>query len=78
MKFIDSEVRQETVAEFQKSQAVRLVDVFLIGPVCIYAGVKYYNTLPKWLGVSLITIGAATVIYNSRNYLINQRGQVIK
>lgn len=71
MEFADSETRQETVNEFQKSQAVRLVDVFVIAPICVYAGVKYYNTMPKWLSISLISIGVATAVYNGRNYLIN-------
>ena len=71
MEFTDSEIRDETVKEFQKSQAVRVVDVFVIAPICIYAGVKYYNTMPKWLSLSLITIGVATAVYNGRNFMIN-------
>ena len=73
MNFSDSEVRQETVTEFQKSQVVRLVDVFVIAPICVYAGVKYYNTMPKWLSISLISIGVATAIYNGRNYMTNHK-----
>lgn len=73
MEISDSEIRQETVSEFQKSQAIRLVDVFVIAPICVYAGVRYYNTMPKWLSISLISIGVATAVYNGRNYMINQK-----
>lgn len=73
MELKDSEVRTETVQEFQKSQIVRLVDVAVIAPICVYAGVKYYKQMPKWLSLSLITIGVATAFYNGRNFLINQK-----
>lgn len=69
----DNETRIETVEEFQKSQVIRLVDVFVIAPICVYAGVKYYNTMPKWLSLSLIGIGLATAVYNGRNYSINKK-----
>lgn len=69
----DNETRIETVEEFQKSQVIRLVDVFVIAPICIYAGVKYYKTMPKWLSLSLIGIGLATAVYNGRNYSINKK-----
>ena len=67
----ESEIRTETVEEFQKSQTVRLIDVFVIAPICVYAGVKYFNTMPKWLSLSLIGIGVATAVYNGKNFLIN-------
>ena len=71
--FKDGETRQETIGEFQKSQAVRLVDVVVIAPICVYAGVKYYNVMPKWLSISLITIGVATAVYNGKNFYINYK-----
>jgi hypothetical protein len=73
LKLKDNETRIETVEEFQKSQVVRLVDVFVIAPICVYAGVKYYKTMPKWLSLSLIGIGLATAVYNGRNYAINRK-----
>lgn len=69
----ESEIRTETVEEFQKSQSVRLIDVFVIAPICVYAGVRYFKTMPKWLSLSLITIGVATAVYNGKNFLINQK-----
>ena len=60
------------IKEFEKSQFIRLVDVFVIAPICVYAGVKYKDVLPTWLSVSLITIGAGTLVYNANNYLLNK------
>jgi hypothetical protein len=73
----DSEIRNETVAEFQKSQSVRLVDVFVIAPICVYAGIRYMDIMPKWLGISLVTIGVATAVYNGRNFMINKNNNTI-
>ena len=54
-----------------KSQAVRLVDVFLIAPYLIYLGTnKKLSPLNRTL---LIGLGVATAVYNGRNYLINER-----
>lgn len=66
-----AETRQETIQEYQKSQNIRLIDVFVIAPVCVYAGTK--KELPMWLRLSLIGIGVATFYYNGRNYLINKK-----
>jgi hypothetical protein len=66
-----SENRIEAFNEFQKSQFIRLVDVFVIAPICIYAGLKTKD-LPKSVSISLILIGVATLYYNGKNYLINK------
>lgn len=66
---IDEET-QETVTEISKSQYVRIIDVILIAPVLIYAGT--FKQLPNWVRVSLIGIGAATAIYNGKNFLENR------
>jgi hypothetical protein len=75
-----SEIRESTIAEYRKGQVVRLIDVVFIGPVCIYAGIKYRKQLPKWLSISLVGIGAATVYYNAKNLYVNwkQDGKLIK
>ena len=59
--------------EYQKSQDIRLLDVFVIGPVILYAGVQYKDKLLQWLSVSLIAIGVSTIVYNGRNYLLNKQ-----
>lgn len=50
-----------------KTQTVRLLDVFLFGPVIMYAGTR--KELPIWLRLSLLAIGAGTVVYNGLNYM---------
>ena len=62
-----------TTKELSKSQKIRLIDVFIIAPICVYAG--SYKSLPNWLRLSLITIGLATAYYNGKNYLINKNNK---
>lgn len=50
-------------------QAIRLLDVFVIAPVLIYASSR--KELPELLQVSLFGIGVATALYNGENYLKN-------
>ena len=52
-------------ANAQKSQLVRLVDVFLLGPGLVYVG---YKQKDKRFRTFLIASGVATIIYNWRNY----------
>ena len=52
-----------------KSQAVRLADIFLFGPLMIMGAVN--KTPPKWMSAALIVIGVGTIVYNARNYLVN-------
>ena len=56
-----------------KSQFVRLIDVFFIGPILIYSGLRFcteecsdVDTIFKY---SLLSIGAATISYNLKNYV---------
>lgn len=57
--------------EYQKSQNIRLADVFLIGPFLIYVGTRKEISQPIRLG--LIGIGIATILYNGSNYLKNKQ-----
>jgi hypothetical protein len=53
-----------------KHQIVRLLDVFLIGPLQIYVGIVLYNQNFNIILTALtIFIGASTISYNLRNYL---------
>jgi hypothetical protein len=61
-----------------KSQWIRLVDIFIIGPLMIYLGFNAIhqqedNSLQNenliWLYYVLIFFGATTITYNLRNYL---------
>jgi hypothetical protein len=67
-----SEIRTQTINEYQKSQAIRIVDVFVIAPICVYAGLKAKG-IPKIINFSLVFIGLATFYYNGKNYLINEK-----
>jgi len=57
--------------QVQKTQLVRLADVFAIGPLMIYAAVKA-EELPMWVRVALGLSGAGTIVYNGVNYLEQQ------
>lgn len=70
-KNIIDEETQETITEVSKSQNIRLLDVFFIGPAMIYAGT--FKSLPLWLRITLIGTGAATVIYNGKNFIANRK-----
>lgn len=51
-----------------KPQAVRLADVFIIGPVMIAGAVVVSRTGRRGLGAALGALGVATIAYNARNY----------
>jgi len=59
-----------------KSQTVRLLDVFVVGPVLVYAGTRFavkggcaVEKHAPGVGMAVAAIGVATVVYNGRNYL---------
>lgn len=58
------------MTEFQKSQAVRLVDVFLLGPYLWWLGGKQKG--PHRDLVRAIAI--ATIVYNGRNWWLSASG----
>ena len=65
-----SEQRPALPLETQKSQNVRLVDIFFIGPVLIYMASQKKLSKPErgLMGI----LGGATIFYNLRNYLKNK------
>lgn len=50
------------------TQKIRLLDIFGIGPLMIYAGMKAED-LPGWVRASLVLFGGTTIAYNGANYL---------
>ena len=66
----DDDIKLINDSDEKKTQMVRLVDVFLIGPLLIYAST--FKALPSYLRVSLLLIGIATIVYNGNNYLKNK------
>lgn len=56
-----------------KPQAVRLLDVFVIGPLMAYGGAELSRKQPL-LGGALFVSGVLTVVYNGRNYYLHREG----
>ena len=50
-----------------KSQAIRLIDIFLLAPAMIYVGAS--GEMPKWLRKWAVIGGVLTIVYNAQNYL---------
>jgi hypothetical protein len=55
--------------EFQKSQAIRAVDVWLLGPLMILG--TAHRKMPVWLKLVLGISGFLTMAYNAENYRLN-------
>ena len=59
--------------EVEKTQAIRIADVFFIGPLMVWGGLAVRDqakTLTaQSAGMTLAVLGVATVLYNGRNYL---------
>lgn len=51
-----------------KTQYVRLIDIFIYGPFFIWLGFK--RTKKEWERILLYFIGATTITYNLKNYLM--------
>ena len=60
-----------TITEISKSQNIRLLDVFFIGPFMIYISNKSKG-LSKIESLTLLALGVATIFYNGKNYLNNK------
>ena len=69
------ETGESTKKEYQKSQAVRLYDVFLLAPFLIYVGYKAKG-LQNWERYGIYLIGVSTLLYNGRNYLKNKKNEI--
>jgi len=66
-----TEEDKTTITEISKSQNIRLLDVFFIGPYIIYIS-KKAKGLNKLESITLLALGVATIFYNGRNYLNNK------
>jgi len=56
--------------EFQKSQSVRLLDVYFIGPYLVWIAIK--GKVSRIDKVVLGGLGALTILYNLKNYVRNK------
>ena len=63
------------MTEFEKGQAIRLADVFVLGPFMVWFAWKAeeMGDLPR---AALAIAGFLTAVYNGRNYLLNRRYSV--
>lgn len=66
------ETKTSTIKEYEKSQIIRLVDVFFIAPVLMYSAYKSKD-LPDSIRMIVSIIGLGTLVYNGNNYLKNIR-----
>ena len=57
-----------THPEHGKSQFVRLVDVFALGPFMVASGAQLQRDGHRAAGVVMAASGVATVLYNLHNY----------
>ncbi len=55
----------------QKTQEIRLVDVFLLGPFMVWQGSKIPDPLPRFI---MMAAGTLTILFNGANYLEVRRG----
>ncbi len=55
-----------------KSQSVRVADVFFIGPLMIWGGLRLRGEYPA-AGAILAGLGGATIVYNARNWYMRDR-----
>jgi hypothetical protein len=61
-----------TLNQTVKTQAIRLADVALVGPLMIWGGVKTANENPV-PGMTLLLFGIGTIIYNASNFISIER-----
>ena len=66
-----TEEDKTNITEISKSQNIRLLDVFFIGPYMIYISKKAKGT-SKLESFTLLALGVATIFYNGKNYLKNK------
>lgn len=59
--------------EVIKSQDVRILDVFVFGPLFMYAGYRLAG--PEWLKVAMYSAGVGTIILNAETYVATQRAK---
>lgn len=58
-----------------KAQSVRLIDVFVLGPFMVWAGVRLKDRAnAPMAGYLLALAGVGTVVYNAENYVKIAKG----
>lgn len=57
--------------EIEKSQTVRLLDVFAVGPLMIWSA----QYAPRELRDVMVILGLGTIVYNGANWIANRSQQ---
>ena len=52
-----------------KSQWVRLLDVFILGPFMIWYALSTWSVVDPKVGMALLISGVLTIVYNGANWL---------
>lgn len=60
----------------EKSQFIRLVDIFIYGPFLIYLS-SIYKTKNNYIETILLFMGVTTISYNLKNYLFYKKQKTI-
>tara|TARA_R110002012_G_scaffold16382_4_gene63280 strand:- start:357 stop:584 length:228 start_codon:yes stop_codon:yes gene_type:complete len=69
---MSAQQREElTVTDVSKGQKIRALDVLFIGPFMIYVATQSKLTMTE--RYIMFGLGAATLIYNAKNYIETQR-----
>ena len=55
-------------SEIGKTQQVRLLDVFFIGPLMIWVAGKA-SGVPQWATITLAVLGVLTIGYNAHHFI---------
>lgn len=55
----------------QKSQAIRLFDVFFLGPLMLWFALEHVDPVAPMPAYLLAFFGVTTILYNGYNYLGN-------
>lgn len=56
-----------------KSQQVRLIDIFILGPAMVYVAVNSKQKVPDLIRAFVCVSGVATTLYNGVNYIQLER-----
>lgn len=54
-----------------KTQSIRLLDIFIIGPLLIYTGMK--EATSPLIQILLVVFGSTTITYNTHNYFAEKK-----
>ena len=64
---------QDPDPEVGKTQAIRLLDVWFLGPAMIYVGLA--GRILSWMRLLAVVGGIATIVYNHQNYVRLRRSR---